>query len=291
MAVRFDTLTIGGEYTRPYLAEMWGYQGFQAISRGVITPSGTNIVILFVTEQKQHSLTQYNDYLDGENLHWEGESGHVSDSRIVNANQSGDEIYLFHRTRHHTPFTYRGRVYLEEHNLLVNEPSQFIFSLSTADAIEYDTELYGLDLSIRSLSPTERNAVVKSRLGQGVFRDGLFRLWGGCAVTGYRRPIMLLASHIKPWKDSNNRERLDPYNGLLLHPTIDRLFDQGLITFDDNGKILRSRGLRADELSVIGVSSSGRLRKLPRETQTYLEYHRDTEFKRVIPEIGAWRTR
>ena len=54
------------------------------------------------------------------------------------------------------------------------------------------------------------------------------RLWGGrCAVTGLDLPLLLRASHIKPWRDSDNRERLDPYNGLLLSPSYDAAFDWG----------------------------------------------------------------
>lgn len=69
MPVSLEKLKIGQEYERPYLADIWGYKGFQAISRGVVTPSGTKYIILFVTKQKQEALTQYNDYLDGELLH------------------------------------------------------------------------------------------------------------------------------------------------------------------------------------------------------------------------------
>lgn len=69
MPVSLEKLKIGQEYERPSLADIWGYKGFQAISRGVVTPSGTKYIILFVTKQKQEALTQYNDYLDGELLH------------------------------------------------------------------------------------------------------------------------------------------------------------------------------------------------------------------------------
>lgn len=103
MAVSFEGLVIGKEYDRPLLAKMWGYEGFQAISRGVVTPSGQNIIILFVTRDKQESLTQYDDYIDGDSLYWEGEAKHGSDDRIANAQASGDAIHLFYRVAHHSP--------------------------------------------------------------------------------------------------------------------------------------------------------------------------------------------
>ena len=52
--ISFDTIEIGVEYDRPELARIWGYQGFQAISKGVVTPRGTNFIILFVTKENKH---------------------------------------------------------------------------------------------------------------------------------------------------------------------------------------------------------------------------------------------
>jgi len=159
----------------------------------------------------------------------------------------------------------------------------FFFSVGVRpevfEPIGVDYAAQGINTS--ELRETERNALIRSRIGQGVFRDGLLRLWGGCAVTGYRRPIMLLASHIKPWHKSTNQERLDPYNGLLLQPTIDRLFDKGLISFDPKGKMVRAPSVTTDELVRLGVSPDAALRKVPFETMRYLEYHRDIELGRV----------
>jgi hypothetical protein len=107
---------------------MWGYKGFQAISRGVVTPADTNYIILFVTEEKQESLTQYNDFLIGGQLHWEGEKKHGSDLRIIAANFGPDQIHLFHRKRHHSPFSYLGRIYLEQHNQRSDGPANSFFS-------------------------------------------------------------------------------------------------------------------------------------------------------------------
>ncbi len=116
MPVNFDHLTRGKAYERPHLAQLWGYSGYQALSMGVVTPADTQYIILFVTEQKQESLTQYHDRLEGQLLHWEGEKQHASDRRIVAASSRGDEIHLFHRKIHHSPFIYLGKVVLEEHS-------------------------------------------------------------------------------------------------------------------------------------------------------------------------------
>lgn len=107
--VCFDTIEIGKEYDRPELSSLWGYKSFQAISKGVVTPRGTNFIILFVTKEKQEALTQYNDYIDADLLFWEGEQGHGTDKRIINAASADEEIHLFYRDIHHSPFVYYGQ--------------------------------------------------------------------------------------------------------------------------------------------------------------------------------------
>ena len=113
MPVSFKSLVVGNSYDRLFLSELWGYRGFQAIARGVVTPANSKIIVLFVTEEKQESLTQYRDFLEGNLLHWEGEERHSSDDRVINAAAAGDEIHLFYRKMHHSPFVYMGPVQLE----------------------------------------------------------------------------------------------------------------------------------------------------------------------------------
>jgi hypothetical protein len=94
------------------------------------------------------------------------------------------------------------------------------------------------------LSDTEKDALVKIRVGQGYFRDALIDRWKGCAVTRCKDPALLLASHIKPWSKCTTRaERLSPDNGLLLTPNLDKAFDRGFISFDDNMKMVIHPGL------------------------------------------------
>lgn len=123
------------------------------------------------------------------------------------------------------------------------------------------------------LTTTERQAVVKSRIGQGLFRDRLIKLWGGCAITGITKLSVLRASHAKPWRDSTNKERLDPHNGLLLIPNLDHLFDRHLIGFEQEGNICISPALSEEEQRTLGVTKSLWLREIIPETQEYLRYH------------------
>jgi predicted restriction endonuclease len=96
-----------------------------------------------------------------------------------------------------------------------------------------------------NLSSSEREAVVKARIGQGRFRDSLIAYWSTCAVTGCMEDSLLRASHIKPWAKASLPERLSLYNGLLLSPALDACFDSGYVSFDDEGKILLTRSSHA----------------------------------------------
>lgn len=122
---------------------------------------------------------------------------------------------------------------------------------------------------------TERNAVIAARRGQGLFRARLDEKWKGCVVTGCTTRALLRASHIKPWRQSTNEERLDPDNGLLLAAHLDAAFDQGLISFTDEGRILiNSQRLPPDEMRRIGITADMKLRPESRVKATYLSQHR-----------------
>lgn len=264
-------LEVGAQYTRPQLAAMWGYERHNAIARGVFTPSGGGYIILFVTREKQDSLTQYQDYMNGDRLHWEGEIGHGSDLRIARAHENGEEVHLFYRDIHHTPFTYFGQILLTWFGERRDRPSEFTFQLThdlgPADDISRRAE------ELDRLGATEREAVVKARMGQGRFREDLLQYWEGCAVTDIRRPDLLRASHIKPWRWCSNQERLDPHNGLLLLPQYDHLFDRGYITFDDSGTLVVSPAIRAVPSTQLGINHQSRLRRVESQHLPFLEYH------------------
>ena len=90
---------------------------------------------------------------------------------------------------------------------------------------------------------------------------------------------LLLSSHIKPWKDSNNQERLNPFNGLLLIPDYDFLFDKGYITFKGNGSMLVSQRLSLFARKVFDVDDDLQLRNVFPENKEYLDFHRSEVFE------------
>lgn len=286
MHISFEALTIGAEYERPQLAVLWGYKSHHAISRGVITPAGTQVVILFVTKEKQESFTQYRDYLEADILHWEGEKLHGSDDRIVNSEKNGDEVHLFFRERHHSSFVYFGRIHLLHHELRTDRPSHFSFRvISVSDVAKTDPfkDVEDSYAELATLDETERLAIIQSRVGQGKFRRNVLNLWGCCAVTGVTDERMLKASHIKPWRVADNEERLDPHNGLALVPNLDTLFDRGLITFDADGLIRTSTSINVNLLIQLGVKEGMRLQKIPARLEKYLKYHRQHVFEGPLP--------
>ena len=127
---------------------------------------------------------------------------------------------------------------------------------------------------------TEREQLVKQRIGQGVFRDGLLKYWKGCcSVTGIDIPEMLNASHIKPWADcDNDSDRLNVYNGFLLSANYDALFDKGLITFDNKGFIIYSSRLSKSQILTIRGDKHNFLRWIDERHLPFLEWHRGRIF-------------
>ncbi len=141
-------------------------------------------------------------------------------------------------------------------------------------------EIGNAEMTLNGISETERRALIQARLGQGCFRDRLMSYWSGkCAVTGVDIPELLRASHIKPWRLSDNCERLDPENGLLLTANLDAAFDRGLLSFSDSGAILFSMRLGAAAHDILGIKPGACLTKpLSAKQKSFLEFHR----KRVI---------
>lgn len=130
---------------------------------------------------------------------------------------------------------------------------------------------------------TTRDTLIAARVGQGPFRKALIRYWGSCAVTGVSEPAVLRASHIKPWRDSSDAERLDRYNGLLLAAHLDALFDAGLITFDPEGRISVSPLLAPEDRAELGITDGMRLRLVEPAHEVYLAHHRTDVFRTRPP--------
>uniref|UniRef100_I2Q059 HNH nuclease domain-containing protein n=1 Tax=Desulfovibrio sp. U5L TaxID=596152 RepID=I2Q059_9BACT len=136
-----------------------------------------------------------------------------------------------------------------------------------------------------SIDATEKEALIKARIGQGKFRQNVKSVERCCRLTGVTDIRLLRASHIKPWRICvSDEERLDGYNGLLLTPTMDHLFDKGLISFSDDGDLLVSPGISFDQLILLGINPSKSINVggfAPKQA-VYLAYHRDNIFQKRV---------
>lgn len=129
------------------------------------------------------------------------------------------------------------------------------------------------------IGDTSKSIQTKIRIGQEKFRKNLLKHLKVCPITGIDENRILLASHIKPWAVSTNEERLDIYNGFIFSPTIDKLFDKGLITFENNKELIISPTLSELNIGSIGIIAGKKYLKLPIENRTnYLEFHRENIF-------------
>jgi hypothetical protein len=135
-----------------------------------------------------------------------------------------------------------------------------------------------------TIPETEKQQLVLSRRGQGKFRDNVSRIETHCRITGVNRPEHLIASHCKPWRDSDNAERLDGENGLLLTPSIDHLFDRGFISFENNGELLVSPVAHEVSLRKMGVPVEKRVNVggFSQGQRRYLEFHRESVFLQAV---------
>lgn len=141
------------------------------------------------------------------------------------------------------------------------------------------------------IGATEKIRLITARRGQGVYRMNLEQIEKSCRVTGITDGRYLRASHIKPWCKSDNNERIDGYNGLLLAPHVDLLFDRGWISFADDGKLLVSKKLPHKVLTAWGIRRILNVGNFRAQQCKYLAWHRQTfGFESgVRPESGARR--
>lgn len=163
---------------------------------------------------------------------------------------------------------------LRGHHMYSSALAKFSEYLSEGFKNDVEADIDSI-LDDQDLSKTERSNLVKSRIGQGLFRQRLLSHWKQCAVTGFKDTSLLVASHIKPWRSSTNTERLDGFNGLLLSPNLDKTFDSGLITFEMNGLIKVSPFLL--DFDMLGIMINMKV-NLSDKHEPFMNFHRTNVF-------------
>ncbi|MCF7804025.1 MAG: HNH endonuclease [Candidatus Marinimicrobia bacterium] len=224
---------------------------------------------LISTGRKPISAKKYESAVYGSISGWAEEAGIVK-SNLIDVNDPEEFESLSNRIKELEIFLERNTDGHQMYSAALNRYSEYLIAIQ--NEIEEDIDKVSNDDSV---SETEKDSLIKSRLGQGVFRKSLMDYWQRCAVTGYQSSKLLVASHIKPWRSSDNKERMDVFNGLLLIPNLDKAFDKGFISFKKNGSIIISEFFQKP--ASLGIKSDLNL-KISNRHQPYLEYHRDIVF-------------
>lgn len=216
---------------------------------------------------------------------WKVDARYVQVDKPIRYKDYMDDILALQGDKY-APFNSLGRGNTGYLFQITDKLADYLFSLlelTIEDIVtvgKSEDELIEEELIAVSEEPQEtvREQVVKSRIGQGIFKQRLRALEEKCKVCGIDNPDLLRASHTKPWSVSSNKERLDQYNGFLLCPAHDILFDKGLISFRDDGLILVSPLLEAHNRILMNVHKEMKVNLLE-EHKIYLKYHRENIFK------------
>lgn len=261
-----------------------------------ICPSA-NYPYIFIFSGKTGHQHGYKDGWDNPHVFSYTGEGQSGDMRFTKGNlalrdhlQNGKRVFLFEaEARGFVRFICEVEVfdadYFETHDTLKQQRLgiKFFFKRKGA-SLPVQPALLDLrtvaepmvEYSFRMPDETERKGLVTSRVGQGAYRKRIIHRWEyQCAVTGFSELDVLVASHIVPWRDATDNERLDVHNGILLSPTYDALFDRNYITFENNGKIVLSNAIEAQAFQKIGVTGKEVIRSLSEHNYRYLDQHRN----------------
>lgn len=261
-----------------------------------ICPSG-KFPYIFIFSGKSGKQHGYEDGWDNPNVFTytgEGQSGDMEFTRgnlaLLNHIKDGKRVFLFESAgRGFVKFIceveYHDVDYFETHDTsgATRIGIKFFFKRIGIQLPDIPSKVQNVsepnlfaDYAIKPPNKTERKGLVTSRVGQGAYRKRIIHRWEyKCAVTGFDKLDVLIASHIVPWSESTSEERLDVDNGLLLSPTYDALFDRHLISFEDKGKIILSNSIEKQAYEKIGVSGDERIKNLSEYNLEYLDRHRN----------------
>ena len=308
-------LKLGNTYKKNLLSEILEENNLRYVREGLYYCVKSNSTLFFVDLVKVNKPERFkfNDYFEGDYFHWDSQTTqHLNSPKIQEIVNKEKEVHLFCREYPKVksvsqPFVYCGQLEYFTHEKNTSKPVHIIFR-----SMDYDDEtsndnllnLYtwspnkvGRDTSnvtnlSKDISPkrkrnyikpntTERKGLVISRVGQGWYRREILNRWNGkCSITGCSLDRILISSHIVPWSKSNDDERLDVGNGILLSPNLDSLFDRHLISFEDSGEVIISDKLKDNDLELLGINRQMRLRVVFDDMKLYLSRHRKEFFSK-----------
>ncbi|MDV3516276.1 HNH endonuclease signature motif containing protein [Stenotrophomonas sp. C1657] len=268
---------------------------------GISTPKEHPLVIAFTGEAGvSHGYHDFWD--DDEFFHYFGE-GQVGDMKYVAGNRAigehvkdGKTLVVFQMMGKGRPYRYLGRFVCQSYYVQPGTPdregqprSAIVFRLRSLEAslglAASETDQAEIDAAIDDVGATSTRRETEVRTKQRLFRERLIGVEKGCRLTGIEDLRFLRASHIKPWADSDNSERVDGENGLLLAPHADLLFDRGWISFSSNGRLLVSNDLPTEVQGRLGLKLDASLRYgfFSKKQLNFLEFHREAIFYKCKP--------
>ena len=160
---------------------------------------------------------------------------------------------------------------------LSSEAEKILDKIAGSKTPDYNISLGGHSVTVETIQ----------RVGQEKFREYVLASYQTkCCITGLSEAMLLLASHIKPWKDSDDlTEKTNPQNGLCLNPWHDKAFDRGFITLDNNYCIVTSQRMKSIEMDDSTrkwfYQYDGKQINLPDKflpDKKFIEYHNDVIF-------------
>ena len=278
-------LIIGQVYKRSELHDTFGGNRQSGISSCKAHP----FIFIFSTDRGESNGYDDGWFNDNQYFRYSGE-GQIGDmvfkggnKALLHHTEDSKQVFLFQEAQK-TFVELKAKLELVDFEELVGPDREgdnrrvisFIFERMSDPQSGHETLPNGVKLERKYIKPntTSRKGLVTSRVGQGWYRQAIRQKFKDkCAVTGASNSQILIASHIVPWRDATDDERLDENNGILLSPNYDALFDKHLISFTDEGTIIVSNKVTEHDLAALGISHSHRC-KIHEGMLPYLKRHR-----------------
>ena len=235
-------LEVGKGYNKIEVAQLINEPKVSALQTGLLYCDNRSTTMLFVTlnKDKKEKDHKYNDFFSSEYFEWDGQNGHHIENERIKAIVNGEvDVHLMARITGKTkgkatPFIYCGELEFVDYDPETSHPIHLTYlsldfqSHTKNESLKalYEWKPKGDNRSdkivnykkkigekrkrtYKAPSTTERKGLVTSRVGQGYYRDLLLQKWNyQCALTGCKQTNLLIASHIVPWSESNESERL-----------------------------------------------------------------------------------
>lgn len=213
-----------------------------------------------------------------------GRDGYKVDVKLIELKQKIETVLfrneLFERYNHMcSPKLLNEKTRHATENYMTSIPdaaAMLIYSFIEDDLLKIGEHKGSNTKGKQRVKKAEREAIIKARVGQGQFRKDLFKIWKGeCPVTKIDVPELLIASHMLPWALSNDEDKVNPNNGILLSPAVDKLFDKGFISFSDEGALLVNSHFNKQNVLKLGLDSNNVKIKFNSEQKAFLGKHRE----------------